>query len=159
MLIESPVGTIMAWILRVDSDGEAVDLPDGWISCNGSVIPEGSIWAGKQVPDLNGERRFLRGGSEEEMLTLEDDQIMEHTHHAIESEHTHPYVDIHWDYVNEGDGPVFVNPFNDAFKVDHSKTTELAYTDISVSGVSSMYKHGEENRPKNMGVIWIIRVW
>ena len=51
------------------------------------------------------------------------------------------------------------NPFNDAFKVDHSKTTELAYTDISVSGVSSMYKHGKENRPKNMGVIWIIRVW
>ena len=97
-LPEVPVGTILSWVLRVDNDGgEIVDLPDGWMRCDGSVIPPGSIWTGKQVPNLNGERRFLRGGSDAKILTLEDDQIMEHEHKLDDPGHAHPYVDRYLD--------------------------------------------------------------
>ena len=78
-LAEFPVGTILSWVMKVDNDGgEIVDLPSGWIRCDGGTIPHiddgESIWAGKRVPDLNGERRFLRGGDDVSVLTMEDDQ-------------------------------------------------------------------------------------
>ena len=40
-----------------------------------SYIPSPSVWEGSQTPNLNGYDRFLRGGTDEEALTLEDDQI------------------------------------------------------------------------------------
>lgn len=45
------------------------------VAPNNSVIPAPSVWEGGLTPDLNGQRRFLRGGSDEEALTLEDDQL------------------------------------------------------------------------------------
>ena len=36
------------------------------------AIPEG-IWAGSFTPNLNGEGRFLRGGQDNNVLTLEED--------------------------------------------------------------------------------------
>ena len=92
-----PIGTILAWTLKVDDDDtvEAVDLPDGWMRCDGSTIPHhnGSVWAGKRVPDLNGERRFLRGGADEDLLTLEDDQVQDHQHDFVDPGHSHPFTD------------------------------------------------------------------
>ena len=92
-LSEVPVGTITAWILNVKDADKFADLPDGWVRCDGSIIPHGSIWAGKQTPDLNNEKRFLRGATDKEMLTLEDDQIQDHEHIFNDPGHTHPYVD------------------------------------------------------------------
>ena len=68
-------GTIAAWTPRPDSETSDLELPHGWIECDGSVIPEPSIWAGKRLPNLNAERRFLRGGSKIGALTLEDDMM------------------------------------------------------------------------------------
>ena len=53
-LQEVPIGTILAWVLKVDKDDtgdNTVDLPDGWLRCDGSTIPHhnGSIWAGQRV--------------------------------------------------------------------------------------------------------------
>ena len=156
-----PIGTILAWILRVDNTTNEfdVDLPDGWVRCDGSIIANGSVWAGRQVPDLNGERRFLRGGSEMEMLSLEDDQMMDHTHTVIDPEHTHPYVDKHYTHDHEGYGPMDHNSNYDKWEQSHTKTTDSKHTGITLTGVTSDYQHGVENRPKNMGIIWIIRVW
>ena len=160
MLIESPVGTILAWVLRVDSDGEAVDLPDGWIRCNGLIIANGSIWAGSQVPDLNGERRFLRGGSEIEMLTLEEDQIMEHEHIFNDPKHSHKYHDKHYDDNGGGKGPQFYDHQVDSFAHPFSGTTDRHQSGVTIKGVKDTDRVGpEENRPINMAVIWIIRVW
>ena len=92
-LPEVPVGTIISWVLRVDKSGATVDLPDGWMRCDGSTVPSGSIWAGKKVPDLNGERRFLRGGPDEDLLTLEDDQVQDHHHIVVDPGHSHPFTD------------------------------------------------------------------
>ena len=59
----SPVGTILAWTMKVETNGtETEDIPDGWMRCDGSVIPPPSVWAGQNTPDLNNHKRFLRGG-------------------------------------------------------------------------------------------------
>ena len=61
--IGAPVGTILAWTMKVDTDGtETGDIPDGWLRCDGSTIPPPSVWAGQKTPDLNNDKRFLRGG-------------------------------------------------------------------------------------------------
>ena len=52
-----------------------MDLPDGWVRCDGGTIPNPSIWAGKYTPDLLSEKRFLRGGPDSDQLTYEDDQL------------------------------------------------------------------------------------
>lgn len=89
-LPEVPVGTIISWVMVVDKAGGGVaDLPKGWMRCDGSVIPDG-IWKGKRVPNLNGDRRFLRGGSDENVLTLEDDQLFDHEHMTIDSGSSNP---------------------------------------------------------------------
>ena len=88
-LPEVPVGTIISWVLRVDKSGATVDLPDGWMRCDGSTVPSGSIWAGKKVPDLNGERRFLRGGADQDVLSLEEDQMEDHGHTVSDPGHVH----------------------------------------------------------------------
>ena len=38
-------------------------------------------------------------------------------------------------------------------------TTSSDITGISVNGVTSSYRHGEETRPKNMRAIFIMRVY
>ena len=61
--IGSPVGTILAWTMKVETNGaETDDIPDGWMRCDGSVIPPPSVWAGQKTPNLNNDKRFLRGG-------------------------------------------------------------------------------------------------
>ena len=159
MLPVVPIGTIISWVFKVDNTtGKIVELPEGWMRCNGEVIPEGP-WTGRRVPDLNGDRRFLRGGSDDEMLTLEDDQILQHTHNIQDNGHTHPYVDTYFNDYEDGKGPIRGDIDYDSFTQQHSKNTGTAKTGITVEGVSDEYIHGDENRPKNMGIIWIIRVW
>ena len=53
--------------------------------CDGTLIPNTneSIWAGKTLPDLNGERRFLRGGSDSNVLTMEEAQLESHDHSVV----------------------------------------------------------------------------
>ena len=48
----APIGTIIAWTMKVDADGSSTgDIPAGWQRCDGSVILEPSIWAGERTPD------------------------------------------------------------------------------------------------------------
>ena len=72
---------------------EVEDPPAGWQRCDGSTILEPSIWAGERTPDLNNERRFLRGGSDREVLTLEEDMVQDHGHEVNDPGHTHSYED------------------------------------------------------------------
>ena len=71
----APVGTIIAWTNKPIKDTTTtVDLPAGWVKCDGSEITEG-IWTGLTTPNLNGERRFLRGSADGNVLSLEDGAV------------------------------------------------------------------------------------
>ena len=91
-LPEVPIGTIIAWTLKIDLDGgNYISLPDGWVRCDGKPIPSNSIWAGRPTPNLNGEKRFLRGGVDNEALIMEDHMLQDH-HHSVsvqDSGHSH----------------------------------------------------------------------
>ena len=41
-LVWSPIGTILPWVPKLDSSGEILPLPHGWVFCNGSSITEGN---------------------------------------------------------------------------------------------------------------------
>ena len=50
-------------------------IPMKTYQMDGSVIAQPSIWAGRHTPDLNGKRKFLRGGQDATALDMEDDMI------------------------------------------------------------------------------------
>merc|ERR1712192_122696 len=161
----APVGTISAWVTKPTketSDRDMVNLPDGWVRCDGSPIPLPSIWAGLLTPDLNGEKRFLRGASEEDMLTLEEDQIQDHKHEITDPGHNHDYVDKYtWadgDYHESGHwGPgTWADTDYDRFDQPHDATSGTEPTGIKVDGVLGG-RTGDETRPKNMNVVFIMK--
>ena len=96
MSADSPLGTLSAWTPKNNKSSTAQDLPEGWLPCDGSVITKGP-WAGGKTPDLNNEGRFLRGGNENDVLELQDDQIQDHEHedpgHTHDNDpHRHGYI-------------------------------------------------------------------
>ena len=118
------------------------------------MIPSPSVWAGQQTPDLNNEMRFLRGSPDDSVLTLEEDQLMDHEHNIEDPGHTHDYIDytLYSNGQNFGSSGVFRS--NNLIR-----NSESSVTGIEVSGVTNNYRHGSENRPRNMHVSFIMRVW
>ena len=143
-------------------EGETIDLPAGWQRCDGSTIEHPSPWAGKLTPDLNNEKRFLRGGHDDEQLTLEEDQLQDHEHlvDITDPGHTHPYIDDHYNDHVAGKGPDRTDHDANTFSYVETKTTSSGKTGISAiaTGIKTG-RHGTETRPKNMNVIYVIRVF
>jgi len=137
-------------------DDEMVDLPDGWVRCDGATIPHPSVWAGQLTPNLNGEKRFLRGSSDLEMLTMEDEKtrLPDHTHNSKSKPHTHSYTDTYLSdqHCDMASGSYWCIHGN-------SKTTGSTTVDVEVQGVSNHGEFDDETRPKNMHVIYIMRVF
>ena len=80
LLTLAPIGSILAWIPRVNKDTtEVTDIPECYQLCDGSPINKG-IWSGLSTPDLNNQKRFLRGGLPQESLTLQEDSLQDHEH-------------------------------------------------------------------------------
>ena len=125
-------------------EGETIDLPPGWQRCDGSTIEHPSPWAGMLTPDLNNEKRFLRGWHDEEQLTLEEDAFKSHAHSTADA------------YLNNGyrchTGMTHVDTVG--YSNGHSMDDWICERQIT-SGSTG----GEETKPKNMNVIFIIRVF
>ena len=178
-----PVGSIIAWIMRIDGNGGNVtQIPPGWIRCDGVIITEG-LWEGKLAPDLNGDRRFLRGGGDADVLTFEDDQMPSHTHSASSSSSSTSTSSVHatvndpghyhyyYDKYQIDGSSISDNSHDQAWPTDHRRSTESSRTGISVDvnvDVSTSTRttttisnsgSGDETRVKNMGVVWIMRIW
>merc|ERR1712150_174413 len=157
-------------------------LPEGWIRCDGSAIPEPSVWAGSHTPNLNGQRLFLRGGGDTEALVIEDDMFQDHTHLDAEhthgnSGHSHSYKETkshndedcpnypsqtgnYWHYMKvEWDHPDTTFWDCEYDESTHSSTINIQSSKSGMEGVDSSSRHGPETRPKNMAVIWIMRTW
>ena len=124
-------------------EGETIDLPPGWQRCDGSTIEHPSPWAGRLTPDLNNEKRFLRGGHDNEQLTLEEDAVQSHNHN---------YEDRHAAFMRPQDPDA---NHNCVYQMDYrDNEVQICYTTRSTALTG-----GGETRPKNMNVIFIIRVF
>ena len=140
--LDLPLGTIISWVTKVSGyEGETIDLPPGWQRCDGSTIEHPSPWAGMLTPDLNNQKRFLRGGHDDEQLTMENDTI---------KSHTHDYEDMHYQ-----------------IRGGHSHNCQTSLVSFPNDGGSdpicdttrtSTATGDGETKPKNMNVIFIIRV-
>ena len=76
----APIGTILAWVPKPENTSSNIlSIPDGWMPCDGSPITQGQ-WKGGRTPDLNSVGAFLRGGTEDLVLEMEDSQIEDHQH-------------------------------------------------------------------------------
>jgi len=180
----APLGSIIAWTPRPSANQATnMELPDGWVRCDGSVIPSPSIWAGMNTPDLNSDRRFLRGGNDNSALTFEDDMLQDHHHedyghshqdtghqHHVDPHDVFPdsvfllhnngyntnYDNVVGKYFPNGEKPL-------AFEPAGALPSNIGQANIESSraniGYPSSGSHGDETRPKNMAVVWIMRVY
>ncbi len=147
-----PIGSIIAWHKSLRGTPA---LPNGWVECNGQTISDGdSPYNGQGVPDLNGERRFLRGS--DVSGKLQDDQIQSHKH--VEPGHQH-YVGVNGhgqpggfgDYVTSYNGNVYTPGQTNPVQVQLGDAVDL------LTGATTL-RVGNETRPINMSVIWIMRI-
>merc|ERR1719391_309047 len=176
------VGAIIPWI-PTPSPGEMnttiATIPSGWQRCDGSNITEGPF-AGLNTPNLNGERYFLRGGDDSTVTTMENDMVQDHTHDVDDPGHSHSTgsdgkkstaLDVAlYDKIfdtetgNRPSGRCLETQYGDCthWSYDtadyHSHTVNSANSGVSVGSVSSSYNKGSETRPKNMAVIYIMRI-
>lgn len=165
----APTGSIVAHTSNT--------IPNGWLKCDGSAIPTGAEYdflrdmVGNNTPDLRG--MFLRGaGSDGEnhfsgpdVGQFQNDQMWQHRHG----------VNINTNYAgNHYHGlPIDAGGSN---RIDrwHLTTSGNADEGISTavearSGEAGNHRHnvngstanagsGDENRPANYGVVWIIKI-
>ena len=161
---DAPLGTITAWTPKnAMESNENLDLPDGWLPCDGHSIENGP-WAGGATPNLNTNGHFLRGGNENDVMVFEEDQIHNHEHtdagHSHTSPpHSHPYLE-HAKSVNSGsefDGGGWT--FADISRTTNPTSVTIDNAKSNIGGVSSSYKSDDETRPRNMKVIWVMKCW
>ena len=86
---------------------------------------------------------------------MEEDTVIDHAHDVLDPGHVHDYTDS-W---QEGGHGYHISGGSDNAPAAHHKTTSSSTSGISVKGVSAEYKSGNETRPKNMNVVYIIRVY
>ncbi len=140
-----PVGSVIAW--HKDLSG-APALPEGWVECNGGTVNDSrSPLKGQAIPNLNGERRFLRGGSTSG--SLENHAFQNHSHSISKDGRV-----IEWYRVNPGGG-------------GGTNNVPGGPDDLNLYGSgSTLYSVGwvnwgnaeSDTRPINMSVIWIMRI-
>ena len=112
----------------------------------------------------NGEKRFLRGSVDSEMLHTEEDSIQSHTHGVNDPGHSHGYDDK-WPNCGGVDpnedgkiGPNGCDSKGDRFDYSHPSTSSPGHTGISVTGAQEA-RIDSETRPKNIKVVYIMRVF
>jgi len=179
----TPIGTIIAWIPKITPDGNLLPLPTGWLFCNGTEITEGP-WKGSFTPQLN--NLFLRGGDEETVLETQSSQLQDHQHDdpghshgcsasSTSGSHHHTYrtgkvaheggsgenyvSDANVDN-NLDDASKYITADTGSVSVSVSTTCTLDTEGSNLGGVdSNTAESGQETRPANMKVIYIMRVY
>jgi hypothetical protein len=167
-----PIGSVIAWHKAL-VDNSNSHLPRGWMECNGQQIDKGPL-KGKVLPNLNAEKRFLRGSNTSGVS--EEDQLQTHRHeHSIEDDgaHQHSLERTVWSQAMNETYPPQTPPnerqnysgMSDQHwpkhylvkrtKVDGKHSHKIEILDPSPT---NMVRTGDETRPKNMSVVWIMRV-
>lgn len=131
-----PVGAIVAFHPNIVSP--PLPIAEGWQACDDSPItdPESPLYRDPPVrtPNLNGEARFLRGGSGSG--TMQDDAMQNHRH-AQQARSSGSSG------VESGVG---------------SSSSSMIYTKYNSETATGGGRYADETRPKNMSVVWIMRI-
>jgi len=127
-----PIGTILAWHKSLTG---VPALPTGWVECNGQVLNDSSSpLNGQTLPNLNGDKRFLRGGQTSGVI--QGMMLEDHVHYTTVNYYAGYYAGGAWG-LNRPAG----NGFN-----------------VALSSGGATGSVGTETRPLNMSVVWIMRV-
>ncbi len=135
-----PIGSIIAWHKK--PTGKLIP-PEGWAECNGPASQDDVFTPFDEttIPNLNGEQRFLRGGTNSGIL--QDDEFKQHSHYQ-------PRAD------GRGDGSA---AFPLVKHMGNRKPTGYGQMAPPYDrNAKERDPGGKETRPVNMSVVWIIRV-
>lgn len=174
----APTGSITAFT------GEADEVPQGWLLCNGDAIPSGAYYdklrelVGNNTPDLRA--MFLRGTGENTVTRDSDgysktytgtalgqfvqDQMQQHRHNfnitsTTNGNHRHAIRRDSWG--NE-DGYAMVGTGGSDESLYYGDDNSLMQTagnhTHTVNGNTNYQGYGNESRPVNYGVNWIIKI-
>lgn len=174
-----PIGTIISWFGTAHS---GVDLPSGWQLCDGTTINSGPM-KGRTTPDLNNAELFIRGGPDNDVAgTVQEDAV--HEHHHVDGMHTHTDAGHHHSHVNnlnsfyvasnQDQAQYGIYGF-DGVGSTHEHTwwgieqhrmvdTNFAYINSAKAGLGGIdawkdnVNVASETRPKNMKLVFIIRI-
>merc|ERR1719414_97700 len=167
-LASLPLGSIVSWVPKTEkSFDKNVSIPDGWQLCDGSPITKG-MWNGLMTPNLNNEKRFLRGSNLDDVLTLEEDMILDHQH--IDGTHTHTDTGHSHSYTEYGEsdrhdcGMGGTHCAGQKTLTLTSETSAASLTTVSsnigkINEETDATRKGDEVRPRNMHVSFIIRIY
>ncbi len=148
-----PIGTIVGWHESIT----AKNLPGVWVRCSGGTVTDkSSPLFGASIPNLNGERRFLRGGTSSG--AIEEDDLKKHTHEV--SGGKHPITD------NGGHALRRVQMFSqneqpiDTWRASFDGGPHGFIDEVWGAAHSHVVSEtgGAEVRPKNMSIVWIMRI-
>ncbi len=130
-----PVGTIVAWHKSLEN----VTIPEGWVECDGEIITDSeSPYNNLNAPDLNNPKNswnskgsFLRGGTTSGVF--ED---------GMNQRHSHSYSIFRL----EGRGTY------------DTGDSYFALANAILQGRTTAVSGGDETRPVNMSVVYIMRI-
>ena len=150
MILDSlmPIGAIIPWHKNAKT---GLTLSDRWVECNGQTISSGPL-AGVTVPNLNGEERFLRGSTESGVK--QEAALPSHQHQVVLGAHQHQF-----DVSVPGTHSTWV-PYGGSHESGNSKPWITYPTDLGTKTTNSAGGVGDESevRPKNMSVVYIMRI-
>jgi len=134
----APVGAILAW--HKSKEGTP-GLPDGWVECNGTpIFDEDSPFYQKNTPNLNGRALFLRGGNSSGGEQEQDWKsfYVTGTQNGLPYKHSAvliPKTGLNSEYIYGG-----------SWGIGQPNSLQIKFDTSS------------EVRPKNMSVVWIMRI-
>jgi len=148
------IGIIKAWHKSFAS----VTLDEEYKECDGTVVddPE-SPYYGLTIPDLNGGARFLKGAATSG--TLEASANKSHNHALTDPGHSHNVLPLKLGGGSAGTDPVEYP--STSTNVSHQFDTLGALMGVTAgggTGISIADQGATDAVPKNMSVVWIMRI-
>jgi hypothetical protein len=138
-----PVGSIVAWHKQMPG---TKTLPKNWVECNGQVISDKASPLNNQAtPNLNGGGLFLRGAAQSGVPQEQDWKSLTISSNGVGEPPAYVH-DITLPKSGSNGQPFFSGAWG--WAKDYPKATGLTFT----------YDTGAEIRPRNMSVVWIMRI-
>jgi len=148
-----PVGGIIAWHKSLTG---TPSLPGNFVECNGQTISDNdSPYDGATIPDLNGDARFLRGGSSSG--TEQTDAFQNHWHRLKNKDapNNDNYVPNRRSFTDDGTNQIIGwEELPNEGDEELWAVEPVENTDESTGAP----RVDNETRPVNMSVVWIMRV-